>query len=181
MGVDQTSDETDIEVEWIPFPLHPETPEEGRDLTDLFSGSGIDVDTMMDKVREVARSVGVPMGNRKRTYNSRLAQELGKWADESGKGREFRDGIYRSYFSDGNNIARAEELISVAGNIGLNAEEAARILEKRSYKGAVDEDWRRARRLGINAVPTHLFSGRRVSGFLSAEQLRGFLDLANEE
>jgi predicted DsbA family dithiol-disulfide isomerase len=31
---------------------------------------------------------------RKKTYNSRLAQELGKWAETKGKGDEYHDAVF---------------------------------------------------------------------------------------
>ena len=78
-----------MDVEWLAFPLHPETQEEGVSLQDLFKGRNFDIDEMMQKLRGVADSLGLPLGNRQRTYNSRLAQELGKWAEQEGRGEAF--------------------------------------------------------------------------------------------
>ncbi|MED6310622.1 MAG: DsbA family protein, partial [Pseudomonadota bacterium] len=36
--IEKLREKYDIEMKWVHFPLHPETPQEGRALTDLFSG-----------------------------------------------------------------------------------------------------------------------------------------------
>jgi hypothetical protein len=36
---------------------------------------------MMASLKRAADKEGLPLGERKKTYNSRLAQELGKWAE----------------------------------------------------------------------------------------------------
>jgi len=43
---------------------------------------------MMVRLKNAADAEGLPWGTRKMTYNSRLAQELGKWAEEKGRGDE---------------------------------------------------------------------------------------------
>ena len=35
-----------MKVEWVHFPLHPETPAEGRSLADLFAGRNVDRSAM---------------------------------------------------------------------------------------------------------------------------------------
>ncbi|NIP49262.1 MAG: dithiol-disulfide isomerase, partial [Gammaproteobacteria bacterium] len=52
------------------------------------------------------------------TYNSRLAQELGKWAEQMEKGDAFHDAVFKAYFADGLNIADANILADIANSIG---------------------------------------------------------------
>jgi predicted DsbA family dithiol-disulfide isomerase len=42
--IEQVKKNYDIEVRWIAFPLHPETPEEGLTLEELFAGKSIDIE-----------------------------------------------------------------------------------------------------------------------------------------
>jgi len=103
-----------VAIRWTAFPLHPETPEEGRSLEDLFAGRGVDLDEVLDRLRRVAEAEGLPLGRRKMTYNSRLAQELGKWAEKKGKGEEFHRATFHAYFADGLNIATTTVLLQLA-------------------------------------------------------------------
>jgi predicted DsbA family dithiol-disulfide isomerase len=124
---------------------------------------------MQARLLQVAASEGLPLTERSRTYNSRLAQELGKWAEEQGHGNEFHQAVYRAFFVAGVNIALVDELARIATAVGLPADEARTVLEERSYAAAVDADWQRARDLGITAVPTHLCEDRRLTGFAAYE------------
>lgn len=153
-----------LEVRWRAFPLHPETPEQGLTLEELFSGRDIHIPAVLARLKKAAGELGLPWGDRTRTYNSRQAQELGKWAEEKGKGDEFHNAVFRAYFVEGKNIAKKEVLADLASGVGLVKEEALEILETRSFKAAVDEDWRLSREWGIIAVPTFVMNGERLVG-----------------
>ena len=120
---------------------------------------------MQARLLQVAAAERLPLTERSRTYNSRLAQELGKWAEQQGRGDQFRHAVYRAYFVDGVNIAQEEELVRIASSAGLPADEARTVLMERSFASAVDADWQRAMDLRITAVPAHLFEGKRLIGF----------------
>ena len=164
MGIDKLKSRYDLEVRWRAFPLHPETPEEGLTLEELFAGRDIHVPAVLARLKKVAGELGLPWGDRTKTYNSRQAQELGKWAEEKGKGDEFHHAVFRAYFVEGKNIAKKEVLSDLASRVGLVKEEAFEILEKRSFKADVDKDWRLSREWGITAVPTFVINGERLVG-----------------
>ena len=105
------------------------------------------------------------------SYNSRLAQELAKWAETQGKGEEIGDAIFRAYFVDVKNIGKAEVLAGIAADNGLAADEATDVLLSRKYKDAVDEDWRRCAALKVNAVPTFLAGRYLMVGAQPYEEL----------
>ena len=90
------------------------------------------------------------------SYNSRLAQELSKWAESKGKGDEIHLALFRAYFVQVKNIGKVEPLVEIAKGVGLPAGEATEVLLNRSFKDAVDNDWRRCAAVGVNAVPTFL-------------------------
>jgi len=135
----------------------------------------MDIGQMMLRLKKVAEELGLPLGERKKTYNSRLAQELGKWAESKGKGDEFHDAVFRAYFVDGKNIGKEEELIVLAGSVGLPAEEAKKVLQSRTFRDAVDSDWARSHQMGITAVPTFLIDKETVVGAQPYEVLEQFL------
>jgi predicted DsbA family dithiol-disulfide isomerase len=161
---DKLREEFDLNIRWSVFPLHPETPEEGRDLHDLFAGR-MDVDAVLRHLYQVADELGLPIGKRTRTYNSRRAQELGKWAQEQGAGEAFHMAIYKAYFVDGRNIALPEELAAIAEEVGLDSGMALQAVGHPDYTAAVDEDWQRAAALGVTAVPTGIYQQRTLVGF----------------
>ncbi len=175
MRVEQSRKNYDIEVRWAAFPLHPETPEEGLTLEELFAGRPIDIKKITARLKQVADELALPLSERGKTYNSRLAQELAKWAESKGKGDQFHEAVFRAYFVDGKNIGKVNEIVGVATSIGLSDKEARSVLELRTFSEAVDSDWSHARSLGITGVPTFLIDHRATVGFQSYEDLEQFL------
>jgi predicted DsbA family dithiol-disulfide isomerase len=165
----------DIIIRWFAFPLHPHTPSEGMTLEELFAGRSINIDKLMERLQQVAQEEGLPLGKREYTYNSRLAQELSKWAEVEGKGQEFHDAVFRAYFVAGKNIGLQDTLVAVARSVGLSGSEAQNVLETRAFKEAVDMDWILAKRMGITAVPTFVVNKQGLVGAQPYEVLEEFL------
>jgi predicted DsbA family dithiol-disulfide isomerase len=163
-------------VEWIAFPLHPDTPDEGLSLAELFAGRSFDVPEMMRHLRQTAAELELPFGDRTMTYNSRLAQELAKWAAEKCRENDFHRAVFRAYFFDGLNIGNPAVLVNLADAAGLSGEEARRVIESRTYRRAVDRDWDRAVRLGVTAVPTVMIRGKSLVGAQPTALLERFLE-----
>ena len=163
-------------IRWRAFPLHPDTPQEGLSLKELFAKYPMDVEKMLARLREKASELGLPFGERKKTYNSRLAQEMGLWAESKGKGELFHKAAFHAYFADGKNIAKIPVVVELAASVGLPEEDAALVLSKRLYKQAVDEDWKLARMMGITAVPTFVIDSDRVVGAQPYKVLSRFVE-----
>lgn len=130
---------------------------------------------MLERLKKVAEELGLPWGTRKKTYNSRLAQELGKWAEAKGRGDEFHDAVFRAYFVDGKNIAKRDVLVGLARAVGLPEKEAKEALQSSTFKKAVDEDWNLSLRMGITAVPTFVIDHHSVVGAQPYEVLEQLL------
>ncbi len=119
---------------------------------------------MRAHLRHTAAQLKLPFGERRMTFNSRRAQELGKWAEDRGHGRAFHQAVFRAYFADGLNIARVEVLKEISEGIGLSGPEAEAALAAGEFRQAVDHDWQRSRAMGISAVPTFHLRGQQLVG-----------------
>ena len=160
------------------FPLHPETPQEGKSLAELFAGRGVDLDAMYTRMKGLMDEEGLPYSPRTHTYNSRLAQELGKWADTQPGGEAIHDALYRAYFVDGVNVGDVDALLEVAAAVGLDVAAAREVLESRSFKDAVDADWEKSRQYGVTGVPTFVAGNQGVVGAQPYEMLERLLQEA---
>ena len=140
-------------------------------MADLFAGRNVDPEAAQARMQGLMAEEGLPYGQRTMTYNSRLAQELGKWADTQSHGEAIHDALFRAYFVDGKNIGSPETLVDVAEQVGLSRTEAREVLETRRLKSAVDADWQRSRAFGITGVPTFVADGRGVVGAQPYEAL----------
>jgi predicted DsbA family dithiol-disulfide isomerase len=107
---------------------------------------------------------GLPYGERTHTYNSRLAQELGKWAETRTDSWAVHEALFKAYFVDGRNVGDLETLVDIAARVGLPADEARQVLEQRTFKDAVDRDWTMSRQAGVTGVPTFAAAGYGVVG-----------------
>jgi predicted DsbA family dithiol-disulfide isomerase len=144
-------------------------------LEELYTGLNLDPREVMTRQKRAAEEMGLPLGDRTKTYNSRLATELGKWAESLGKGDVFHSAVFRAYYVDGVNIAKRDALVELAKSAGLPEEEALEVLKARAFREAVDADWALAGQLGISAVPTFFLDGWTVVGAQPYEILEQFL------
>ncbi len=167
-----------IDIAFKHFPLHPDTPKSGLTLEALFAGRDIDIPSAQARMRRLMAEEGLPFGPRTMTYNSRLAQELGTWADTRPDGQGIHDALFRAYFVDNVNLAEVEHLLRIADSAGLPPEEARRVLIDRDFRAAVDADWQRAADLGITGVPTFVIGSRGLVGAQTYKQLAAFVSSA---
>lgn len=181
MRIERLRQAYDVTIEWAHFPLHPDTPPEGRALADLFAGRGVDLKAMHAQMKARMEAEGLPYGQRAMTYNSRLAQELGKWADTEPGGEALHEALFRAYFVDARDISRPEVLLDVVERVGLPVAAAREVLERRTFRAVVDADWDLARRYGITGVPTFVAGRHGVVGAQPYEVLEALVRRAAEE
>jgi len=165
----------------VHFPLHPETPQDGQSLEELFAGRNMDMEAMYTRMKGLMDEEGLPYGQRSHTYNSRLAQELGKWADTQPGGEAIHDALYRAYFVDAVNVGDVDALLTIAVDVGLDVYAAREVLQSRSFSDAVDADWDLSRRYRVTGVPTFVAAQKTVVGAQPYEVLENLLEEAGAE
>ena len=175
MRIEKLKAEHNVKVEWVHFPLHPETPAEGRSLADLFAGRQVDRKAMHAQMKARMDAEGLPYGERTMTYNSRLAQELGKWADTQPGGDALHDALFRAYFVEARDISQPAVLLDIVERLGLSVDGAREALEKRTFEAAVDADWALSRQYGITGVPTFVVGRYGVVGAQPYEALEALV------
>lgn len=164
-----------ITARWRCFPLHPEVPQEGMPLSRLFGRSDLEMDLMVQKLQQTASQIGLPFGSVRTIYNSRLAQEVGLWAETQGKGDEFHMAAFQAYLVHKQNFAEKQVLLKLAESVGLVQEKTIEVIEKRSFSDAVDRDWELSRNLGITAIPTLVHENKQLTGAHPYDQIVHFI------
>lgn len=168
-----------LQLKRSPFPLHPSTPADGLLLSDMLRG--VDLDSVHKRLYALMDELGLEHGPRDRTYNSRLAQELGLWADTQTGGDALHGLLYRAYFVHNRNLADTGVLLDVVGQAGLDATAAAKVLTERSFSAALDAAWERARRFQITGVPTFVAGGYQFSGFQPLAEMEKFIRFVQQK
>jgi predicted DsbA family dithiol-disulfide isomerase len=162
-----------------PFPLHASTPPEGLLLSDLLRG--MDLTAVHQRLYALMDELGLEHGQRDRTYNSRLAQELGLWADTQPGGDKIHSLIYRRYFVQNQNLAQPAVLLDIVKEAGLDVAAAEQVLTQRSFSAAVDEAWEKARRYQVTGVPTFIAGGYQFSGFQPLSEMQKFVEFVKSK
>ncbi len=154
----------DIEVKIVHFPLHPETPEEGRTLQDMFATGPEAIAEKNRTMKGLMEAEGLPFKDRSHTFNSRLAQEIGTWAETQPGGEAIHDKFFDAYFVAGRNVGDIEVIIDIVKSVGLDETEARAVLEERRFRDAVDADWAKSRSYGVTGVPTFVCNRQGLVG-----------------
>jgi predicted DsbA family dithiol-disulfide isomerase len=158
--------EVPVDVEYHSFELSPDTPVG-------FSGSTIDylakhkgmpesqVVQMLQQVTDIAAAVGLDydFGAVQHT-NTLLAHELLHLAKARGLQLELQERLFSAYFEQGRHLGDVDELVAIAAESGLDADEAREALTSHRYGGDVQADIAQATAYGINGVPFFVLDGR---------------------
>ena len=143
----------------------------------IFSRYPYPREDMVEHLCRNARALNLPYRKRVMTFNSRRAQELGLWAQDMGRGDQFHDVAFKTYFIDGENLASQDVLLKIAEDAGLDPKEAANVLISGSYTDAVLRDWQRAEDLGIDSVPTLVIGQDKLVGAQEYRSMAKFVSM----
>ena len=132
---------------------------------------------MKQRMSGLMAEEGLPYGNRTHTYNSRLAQELSKYAETFEEGEALNRKLLEAYFVEGLNLADPEVLLDLAESSGLPREETEEAISKRLFRNEVDSDWKRARELGVRGVPTFVYGNRALVGAQPYEKMKQLVQI----
>jgi predicted DsbA family dithiol-disulfide isomerase len=154
--VDRLNQEFDLQVEWLGFEIHPETPPEGMPLVKMFPRA--DVESMTKRLNSMGAPFGINFRKIMNISNSRLSLEAGEFAKEQGRFEQFHHLVFQAYFSQGKDIGSIEVLKQISKESGLNADTLEKALETGKYRRFLEETKGEAARLGITAAPTFLFN-----------------------
>ena len=146
-------------------------PAEGVPRDAYFQNYPVDMKQVMQQMIRTAAGLGLPFKPPERVCNSRLAQELGLWAESQDRGEAFHAEVFRVFFVEGRNIGLRDVLLDMAAKAGLPPDGARNVIDNRTFAPAVDTDWSLSRQLGITAVPTFVMNGRRLVGAQPYEAL----------
>jgi len=158
--------EVDASIEFHPFELNPQMAPEGEDVGEHLARKYGSTPEQMAQNREAIRERGASVGftfnmdKRSRIYNTFDAHRLLHWAETQGKQRELKHALLGAYFTDGRDVSDRDVLVAAAGQVGLEAAEARKVLDENRYTDEVREQERFYQSQGVRAVPSVIVNGR---------------------
>ena len=156
--VERLKKEYNVEVEWRPFYLRPDTPPEGMDLPDYIKRARDNGSE--ERLRMMAEMHGMEFRSTERIYNTRLAHEATEYAREHGKANEFHHIIFRKVYAEGFDPAQWDVLRSAAEEAGLDANDMQSVVEGGKYTEEVAGQVNWAQHIGVTGVPTYVINDK---------------------
>jgi predicted DsbA family dithiol-disulfide isomerase len=178
-----------VHVVWRSFQLDPSAPRVQPEqcyaerLAAKYGTSPAQAQALIERMVQTAASDGIAMDfERIQPGNTFDAHRLLHWAKARGAQDALEERLFRAYLCEGQAIGDADVLMRLAGEVGLDLDEARGVLDTDIYDAEVRADIARARELGISGVPFFVIGGRYgVSGAQPAELLRAALEQAAAE
>lgn len=146
-------------IDWRPFMLRPDAPEEGWPLPEYVRAR---MHLPDNPLKSRAKALGLTMIEREVIPPSRRAHECTEFARAKGKLHEFHASVLRRYWAQGENLNDWSVLRAAAQECGLDPDAMEREVSGGAWKAAVQEGLDLAAELGISAVPTFLVGERFV-------------------
>ena len=156
-----------VELHFQPFELNPQMPPEGADAAQYLKAKYGMGDAQLAANRENIRArgaaLGFTFGERAHVWNTFDAHRLLHWAGLQGPApqRALKRALLKAYHGEGRNPAAREVLLQAAAAAGLDATEAAAVIDDRDcFAPEVREaeaEWQQA---GIRSVPSVVLDRR---------------------
>ena len=170
-ALERTKDAVGAEIHFQPFELNPSMPAGGQDIGEHLAQKYGANEEQRAATRATIRARAAELGfdfnmdTRSRIYNTFDAHRLLQWANTFGREYALKTALFEAYFTKGENPGDHAVLTRVAGEVGLDSAEAARVLASGDFADEVREREQFFQRAGINSVPAiiinerHLISG----------------------
>lgn len=157
------------EINWLPYELNPDMPEEGVDRTaylDAKFGPGNRA-SIEARLTDAAQEDGLSFNWDKvtRTPNTRKAHILIALGAGLGHAGRLKGELMEAYFADGRDIGDNDVLVEIGTAAGLKREEILAAFVDPGIRHEVERLEGQARQLGVEGVPffiinqTHALSG----------------------
>ena len=186
-GLAATADDADapqVEVTFHSYELSPDTPVDfdGDELDFLAGHKGMPrerVREMLDNVTGVAANAGLEYRfDLLQHTNTVKAHELLHFAKAQGRQLEMSERLMSAYFTEGRHVGRVDDLVDLAAEIGLDADEARVALESGRHLADVRADQAQAQAYGIQGVPFFVIDGK--YGVSGAQPPEAFAQIARQ-
>ncbi len=165
-AVSGDDDAPEVTVTFHSFELSPDTPVDfdGDEVDFLAGHKGMprpQVEQMLSHVTGVAADAGLEYRfDLLQHTNTVKAHELLHFAKAKGLQHEMEERLMSAYFTEGRHVGRIDDLVELAVEVGLDADETRVALETERYLPAVRQDQAQARAYGIQGVPFFVIDGQ---------------------
>ncbi|MDE2413811.1 MAG: DsbA family oxidoreductase [Comamonadaceae bacterium] len=169
-AADRLAGQVRLDWHFQPFELNPSMGLQGEDLLAHLAGKYGATREQLEQTHRQIAARGAALGlafNPQRThiYNTFDAHRLLHWLGEEGAAGQqlaFKQALFKSYFSDGENPSDPAVLLRLVGALGLDEARARAVLQSGEYADAVREREAFYQGQGIHSVPAVIVNDRHL-------------------
>ena len=161
----KTIPDVPVDVRWHPYQLDPTLPREGKDrtqyLSDKFGG--------IEKAREIyaniaaaAKAAGIPFAFEKikLSPNTLDCHRLILWSKSDDVQDDVVERLFKAYFIDGEDLTKAETLVRISADAGMQSDLVEQLLETDSDMQKMVKQIEQAQDMGVTGVPCFIVDQR---------------------
>ncbi len=166
LAIAKLAPEITVGLRFQPFELNPAMTPEGADtlqyLQNKYGISAEQVRGNQANIRAKGAAVGFNFGARTRVWNTFDAHRLLHWAGLQGKQHALKHALLQAYHGDDRNPSDHAVLVELANAVGLDTQEAQRILASDTYGAEVRAQEVKWQQAGIHGVPAVVVNGKHL-------------------
>lgn len=152
-------EEPEIDFEYLPYELNPDTSLEPRDATE--SVPEYDLIKGYKRIESLGKEYGLVYNNKTIKFNTHRLLLAGMYSKKEDKFYEFSREAFKAVFEDGKNVAEAVIVNEVALKAGLNIVEMNKCIDSNN----LEEEMQRAKDLSkvfeVESVPTFVIDDKK--------------------
>lgn len=161
-----------VASDWHAFELDPSAPKATdpavsylERLAKKYRVAPEQAQAMVDRMVRTGEAVGIRFDfEHIQPGNTFDAHRLLQFAKTCGLADELKEALLRAYHCQGVRISDKEELVRLAGEVGLDVDKAAAVLQSEDFADDVRQDEAVASSLGVGGVPFFVIGRYGVSG-----------------
>ena len=166
-----------LRLRWRPYQLYPNIDSGGVDRAESLRrryGADADPARIPERINEEAKGEGIELrfDRIRRTPNTLMAHRLMELAYVQDVQHELAEVLFQGYFCNGRDVGDIEQLVELAGEVGLSAAPTREFLRSEDATEAVQQQLDRAPDIGISGVPGYyLANSYLIPGAQSTETM----------
>ncbi len=138
-----------MEIDYRAFFLRPDLPPEGMPRPEKYNNPN-------SPVQRAAEEAGILMNRPAIVPYTRLALEATEAAKSLGQGEKFHELAYASYWEDGTDLGKIDNLKPIVEAAELDWDTVKQHIEQRTFKEDVEKQYEEALKVGVTGIPAYV-------------------------
>ncbi|MBT3702260.1 MAG: DsbA family oxidoreductase [Alphaproteobacteria bacterium] len=170
----------DVTIEWRPYQLNPDIPQEGMSRQEFIAGKPDGEDETRENDERayiVGEAEDLPFAFDliERTPNTVDSHRLIRWSHSVGVQDAVVEKLFERYFMEGGDIGDPEVLLEIADEVGLDYDLVADLLSGEKDIEAVQEENEKFKEMGVTGIPCFIIDHKYV--VMGAQEAETFLQM----